>query len=223
MDAHWLTLLEKLFKFLLFAITCFKTLSRNFLILLFKFQSVLAWMVWKISEAVARRCSIKQMFWKFFENLQKKVSIGPCHFVKQRLQHRCFPGILKNIKKSWKRFLQNTSERLFLYFLYLLHLNGRIRSKRSDIYCEVINWIPFLNITQCSCKSLKGLAQLCISCRRCSMKKMFGTFFENLQKKVSVVTCRLIKQRRFPMNFEKNFSEQIFCRAPPQDYFYNFI
>ena len=139
MDAHWLTLLEKLFKFLLFAITCFKTLSRNFLILLFKFQSVLAWMVWIVSEAVARRCSIKQMFWKFFENLQKKVSIGACHFVKQRLQHRCFPGILKNKKKSWKRFLQNTSERRFLYFLYLLHLNGRIRSKRSDLYCEVIN------------------------------------------------------------------------------------
>ena len=61
----------------------------------------------KMLEIDARRCSIKKLSWKIWENSQGNTCEGKtlladlaCNFSKKCLQHRCFPMILQNFPEQ---------------------------------------------------------------------------------------------------------------------------
>ena len=65
----------------------------------------------KVTETVARRCSVKKMFFENLQNSQENTCAGVSFLIKLQAWHMCFPV---NFEKFWKHlFLKNTSDGCF--------------------------------------------------------------------------------------------------------------
>ena len=95
------------------------------------------------------RSSDRRNYWKFrkfhrktlgLESLYNKVAgLQVCNFIKERLQHRCFPVKFEKFLRT--TFLKNICERLLLSFffmiIWILTLNGFL-SQKNDIVLVLI-------------------------------------------------------------------------------------
>ena len=78
----------------------------------------------RLSEAVVRTCSVKKMFLKISQTSQENTCVGVSflksyrpegyNFIKQRLQHRCFPVNFAKFLKNL--FCRATANRCFWNF-----------------------------------------------------------------------------------------------------------
>ena len=80
----------------------------------------------QVSEEVTQKCSLKEVFLNFLQNLEgntcceKHLFLQACNFIKKRLQHRCFP----------------VNSKLFLEQLWWLLLCFEASMKKSQSHLE---------------------------------------------------------------------------------------
>ena len=120
-----------------------------------------------MTEAVARRCSVKKVFLEISQNSQKNtcarvsflISCRPeaCNFIWKRLWHRCFPVNFTKFLRT--PFLQNTSGRLILQSLIFYKVAAgacnftKIRLWHKCFPAELAKFLktPFLQNTSSGC------------------------------------------------------------------------